>query len=182
MFENTVKSCSFFGHRDIKITEELKRKVKEIVEDLITKHEVLTFLFGSRSNFNTLCLLVVSDLKNKYPAIKRIAYTCRSESCVLERDRDKWEKIYAHLQIHLLSVEEEYEHKTKYISGRASYIERNYAMIDKSDYCIFCYDENYRPDLRKYSKRSVGYYQPKSGTSLAFVYAKQKKKHIINVI
>ncbi len=35
--------------------------------------------------------------------------------------------------------------------------------------------------MRKYSKRSIGYYQPKSGTALAYAYAKQKKKLIINV-
>ena len=54
-------------------------------------------------------------------------------------------------------------------------------MIETSDYCIFYYDENYEPEMRKYSRHSIGYYQPKSGTALAYTYAKQKKKHIINV-
>ena len=40
------KVCSFFDHRKIDITEELKQKVKEIIEDLIVNHKVLTFLFG----------------------------------------------------------------------------------------------------------------------------------------
>ena len=81
----------------------------------------------------------------------------------------------------MLGVEEEFEHKTKYTSGRASYVERNQAMINDGDYFIFYYDENYQPEMRKYSKRSIGYYQPKSGTSLAYDYAKQKKKIIINI-
>ena len=54
-------------------------------------------------------------------------------------------------------------------------------MINDSDYCIFYYDENYQPKMRKYSKRSIDYYQPKSGTKPAFNYAKQIKKIILNI-
>lgn len=176
--------CSFFGHRKVEITEELKQKVKEVVEDLIVNHKVLTFLFGSRSDFDYLCHLVVTELKEKYPNIIRKCYTCRSETCTLESERAHWEEIYSHFRkekVTLLGVEEEVEHKTKYTSGRASYVERNQAMINDSDFCVFYYDENYQPEIRKYSKRSIGYYQPKSGTALAYAYAKQKKKLILNV-
>ena len=178
------KTCSFFGHRKIEITEEFKQKVKEIIEDLIVNHNVLIFLFGSRSDFDYLCHFVVTELKEKYPNIKRIAYTCRSETCILESERQKWEEIYSHFRkekVTLLGVEEEFEHKTKYTSGRASYVERNQAMINDSDYCVFYYDENYQPPSRKHSKRSINCYQPKSGTKLAYDYAKQKKKTIFNI-
>lgn len=60
-------------------------------------------------------------------------------------------------------------------AGVARYVERNQEMIDGSDYCIFYYDENYKPPKRKYSKCSVGDYQPKSGTKVAFDYAYQKR-------
>ena len=102
----------------------------------------------------------------------------------MESERAHWEEIYSHFRkekVTLLGVEEEVEHKTKYTSGRASYVERNQAMINDSDFCVFYYDENYQPEIRKYSKRSIGYYQPKSGTALAYAYAKQKKKLILNV-
>lgn len=182
--EIRYKICSFFGHRKIEITEELKQQVKEIVEDLIVNRNVLIFLFGSRSDFDYLCHLVVTELKEKYPIIKRIAYTCRHETCTLESEREHWEAVYSHFRkekVTLLGVEEEVEHKTKYTSGRASYVERNQAMIDNSDYCVFYYDENYQPEKRKHSKRSVAYYQPKSGTKIAYDYAKQKKKIILNL-
>lgn len=61
-------------------------------------------------------------------------------------------------------------------------MERNQAMINDSDYCVFYYDKNYQPEMRKYSKRSIGYYQPKSGTALAYAYAKQKKKIMLNIL
>ena len=178
------KVCSFFGHRKIKASEELKELVKSVVEDLIVNHNVQTFLFGSRSEFDNLCHSVVSELREKYSNIKRIAYTCKSEVCILESEREKWQEIYSHFhkeKVYLLAVEEEYEHKTKYDSGKASYVVRNQAMIRDSDFCVFYYDHNYQPTMRKCSKKSFGYYQPKSGTALAFACAKRKNKQIINI-
>lgn len=179
------KICLFFGHRKIVITEELKEKLKAIIEDLIVNHNVLTFLFGSRSDFDYLCHLVVTELQEKYPNIKRLSYTCRSETCTLESERAHREEVYSYFRkekVTLLGVEEEIEHKTKYTSGRVSYVERNQAMINDSDYWMFYYDENYQPEMRKRSKRCTGYYQPKSGAALAHTYAKQKKKQIINIL
>ncbi len=178
------KTCSFFGHRKIQLTEELKRKIERVVESLIVQYNVRTFLFGSRSAFDSLCNVVVGELKEKYPNIKRIAYTCKSETCILESEREKWEEIRAYFQkrgVYLTVAEEEFEYKTKYTSGKASYVERNQAMINDSDYCVFYYDENYKPTIRKYAKQNSSYYQPKSGTALAYGYAKQKKKILINV-
>lgn len=173
------KSCSFFGHRKIKYSEKLHKRVEKTIENLVNKEGVTTFLFGSRSEFDTLCHSIVTDLKLKYPHIKRKAYTCRSESCTLENEREKWEEIYSHFEkrpVTLLGVEEEVEHKTKWTSGKAQYVERNYAMIDDSYFCVFYYDPYYQPPRRKYSKRSIGDYQPKSGTQLALDYAYQRKR------
>ena len=80
-----------------------------------------------------------------------------------------------------MGVEEDRGFKTKYTSGKASYVERNQAMIEDSDFCIFYYDENYHPEMRKYSKKNCSFYQPKSGTKLAYIYAIRKKKTCINV-
>ncbi|MEF9840764.1 MAG: biotin operon repressor, partial [Lachnospiraceae bacterium] len=44
----------------------------EEIESLIVNHNVDTFLFGSRSEFDSLCHSLVTELKEKYPHIKRI--------------------------------------------------------------------------------------------------------------
>ena len=65
-------TCCIFGHRKINETEELKTKVYNTVEGLITRENVDTFLFGSKSQFDSLCLEQVTNLKEKYPYIKRV--------------------------------------------------------------------------------------------------------------
>lgn len=75
-----MKSCSFFGHRDTPQTEELKQKVREAVERLIIEEGVDTFLFGSRSKFDELCHIVVTELQEMYPHIRRIAHLCKHET------------------------------------------------------------------------------------------------------
>lgn len=69
MLNNT---CCFFGHRTINETEELKAKITEEIERLITEKKVDTFLFGSKSQFDALYLKLVTFLKEKYPHIKRV--------------------------------------------------------------------------------------------------------------
>ena len=179
-----MKTCSFFGHRKIEETEELKIRLQNVVVNLIENEGVKIFLFGSRSDFNSLCHAIITKLKKNYPHIQRRAYTCRNETCTLEKERAYWEEIYSHFEkrpVTLLGVEEEVEHKTKWTSGKAQYVERNQAMINDSDFCVFYYNEEYKPPLRKQSHNSLSTYHPKSGTKLAYEYAKQKKKEIINL-
>ena len=86
-----MKACSFFGHRDTPQTEQLKQKVRETVERLIVEEGVNTFLFGSRSNFDELCHIVVTELKEKYPHIRRIAYLCKHETaCLATTFSEEW--------------------------------------------------------------------------------------------
>lgn len=79
-----MKICSFFGHRKIVETEELIQRIRNTVVNLIEKHNVKVFLFGSRSDFDALCHLIVSELKDQYPEIEKRAYTCRSETCIFQ--------------------------------------------------------------------------------------------------
>lgn len=179
------KSCCFIGHRKIQITDRLIAKLTAEIETL-TENGVTRFLFGSRSNFNTLCHKLITELKTKYPDVKRIAYDTKSESSVLEEERITKEGLYGSIlkkDVHLLGYEEVYKPDIVYVSGKASYIERNQIMIDNSDYCVFYYDENYTPEQRKISAKNVGglWTSANSGTAIAYQYAKKKGKRVINV-
>ena len=164
------KTCCFFGHRKIDETEELKNKLYEIIEDLIVNEKIEIFLFGSKSEFDDLCHKIATELKEKYPHIKRIYV------------RSAFQYIPDWYENSLLEhYEDTYfpEHMAK--AGRASYVERNQEMINKSDFCIFYYDENYLPPRRKNSKRDLFDYQPKSGTGIAYEYAMKKGRQIFNL-
>lgn len=153
MKENT---CCFFGHRTINETEELKAKLYKTIENLIVNDNVDTFLFGSKSRFNDLCLEVVSQIKDKYPHIKRIYV--RAEFPVIS---DNY-KDYL-----LESYEDTYYPKKIIDSGRAAYVERNFEMINQSRFCLVYYDESYAPSKRK------------SGTKIALAYAIKHQKTIL---
>ena len=164
------KTCCFFGHRKIDETAELKNNLCRIIENLITNEKVDTFLFGSKSQFDDLCHKVVTKLIEKYPNIKRI-YVRSAYQYI----PDWYEKSL------LENNEGTYFPEYMENAGRASYVERNQEMINKSDFCIVYYDENYLPPRRKNSRRDLFDYQPKSGTAVAYDYAVKKKKEIVNV-
>lgn len=164
------KNCCFLGHRKIIETEELHNKLYEIIENLILNEGVDTFLFGSKSEFDKLCLKTVTTLKEKYPHIKRI-YVRAEFPCIDENYKKYLLKSY------------DYTYFPEGIlnAGKASYVERNYEMIDKSKFCILYYNENYLPQRRKNSKSDLSDYQPKSGTKVAYDYALKKHMTIFNL-
>ncbi|MBQ7718798.1 MAG: hypothetical protein IJT38_05805 [Clostridia bacterium] len=157
--ENKNKTCCFFGHRTVNVTDGLVKSLREIIEDLIVSNGVDTFLFGSNSEFNDLCLACVSKLKEKYPHIKRIYV--RADSPTLSDN---------HMAFLLRKYEYTYYPQQIANAGRATYIKRNYEMIDKSNYCVIYYDSKYLP------QRGIN-----SGTKVAYDYAAQKGLKIINV-
>ena len=155
MEENT---CCFIGHRTINETEELKSKLYETIEKLIVENSIDTFLFGSRSRFNDLCHEIVTQIKEKYPHIKRIYV------------RAEYQNIDETYKAYLLENYEDTYYPEKIIgAGKVAYVERNYEMINKSRFCICYYDEQNAPTIRK------------SGTKIAFDYAVKQKKEIIRI-
>ena len=149
-------TCCFFGHRTINETDELRTKITEAVERLIIDKKVDTFLFGSKSEFDRLCLELVTKLKEKYPHVKRIYV--RAEFPFINDD---------YLTYLLKSYDETYYPEKLHGAGRAAYVERNYEMINNSKYCIFYYDEQNAPTTRK------------SGTKIALDYAIKKDREVI---
>ena len=164
-----LHTCCFFGHRKIdKMPELIERLTKEI-EVLITEKDVKIFYFGSKSEFDDLCHKIVTDLKEKYPHIKRIYV------------RSAFQHIPDWYEESLLKhYEGTYFPEHMENAGRASYVERNQEMINHSKFCVVYYDKNYLPPRRKNSKRDLFDYQPQSGTAVAYDYAVKNKKIIIN--
>lgn len=148
--------CCFIGHRKIPVTKELETRLYSIIVNLILKENINTFLFGSKSCFNSLCYEKVSIAKEKYLSIKRVYV--RAEYPIIDESYKKYL---------LERYEDTYYPENILKSGKAAYIKRNYYMIDKSDICVFYFDENNLPKNRK------------SGTKIALDYAIKKNKKII---
>ena len=159
------KKCCFIGHRNIKKTAKLREKLTDTVRWLITEKDVDQFLFGSKSNFDDFCQEVVKGLREEYPHIRRVY--------VRMYYPELGEPYIGYI---LRDFEDTYMPERIENAGVARYVERNQEMIDSSDYCIFYYNSQYRLPKRKYSKRDVSEYQPKSGTQLAFEYANRQKR------
>ena len=166
----TDKACCFFGHRKIDKTLELIERLTREIEALIIEKAVSTFYFGSKSEFDDLCHKTVTELKEKYPHIKRV-YVRSAFQHIPDWYEDSLLKHY----------EDTYFPEHMENAGRASYVERNQEMINKSFFCIIYYDENYAPPRRRNSKRDLTDYQPKSGTKVAYDYAIKKNCEIINM-
>lgn len=155
--ENT---CCFFGHRKIEVTDELVSRLRGIIEDLIIEKGVDTFLFGSRSEFDSLCLNVVTGLKKKYPRIKRIYV------------RAEFPHIGKNYMTYLLKSYDDTYYPEKILNaGRAVYIKRNFDMIDNSRFCVIYYNKNYSSVKSNHSR---------SGTKIAFEYAQRRELRVVN--
>ncbi len=164
------KTCCFLGHRKVENADRLEQIIYEKSEQLITKENIYTFLFGSKSKFDDLCYKVISNLKEIYPHIKRVYV------------RAEYSEISEDYKNYLLEFYEDTYFPEKIVgAGKCSYVERNYIMIDKSNFCIVYYNPEYKPPMRKNSNRDLFEYQPKSGTHIAYEYAKKKGVNIINV-
>ena len=137
--------------------------IYNIIEDLILNEKVDTFLFGSKSQFNDICYKIVTRLREKYSHIKRIYV--RADFPYIDDDY----KNYL-----LQNYEDTYYPEKMINAGKAAYVERNYEMINNSNFCICYYDESYTPQRRKNSCMDLIDIQPKSGTKLAYDYAKRK--------
>ncbi len=164
-----MKAC-FIGHKTIEKTEELISSLKETVVTLINKG-VITFFFGSMSEFDALSWEVVTELKKEHPCIRRVYV------------RSAYQYINEAYEKYLLkSYEETYFPPKIEKAGKYSYVERNCEMIDSSTYCVFYYNENYITPLKRQSKYNTTVtLRRNSGTKIAYNYAEKKKKTIINL-
>ncbi len=154
-------TCCFIGHRKIKRTKALEDRLYGLIDVMIKWKGVDTFLFGSKSEFDKLCLEIVTKLKEKYGHIKRVYV--RAEYQYIDE---------SYTDYLLQSYDETYFPNCAVNAGKSVYVKRNLYMLDQSDYCIFYYlEDGFSDGMRAY----------KSGTKLAFDYAKKKHKIIYNL-
>ena len=64
-----MKACTFFGHRDRPLA--IQPKLREVLIDLITNHDVDTFYVGNHGQFDALVRHSLRELKKEY---LKIAY------------------------------------------------------------------------------------------------------------
>lgn len=148
------KICSFFGHREICITKELRSKLLIEIEKLIKKGFNI-FYFGGFGDFDNLCWEVTTELKKQYKYIKRILCVIDLKS-ITQGKLPKWIKKENYEEIIYLNLEFDWWYKRIYY--------RNCEMIKCSDFIIFYIEKT-----------------ENSGAYKAMQYAKIRKKAYINI-
>ena len=148
------KVCSFFGHREIMLTEELyATTLTEIKKSVDLGCRV--FYFGGFGEFDDLCYQIVTKLKEDCPSLHIRRIYCVPQEKQLRKARWMTEGKYDDI-IFLIP---------KLTGWYRSIFFRNCAMIDGSDVVIF-YAEN----------------RAESGAYKAYHYALTKKdKTLVNV-
>lgn len=149
------KSCSVFGHSKIEITDSLKEKIYLTFESLIKGENVGYFYFGGFGEFDDLCWQAVTDLKGKYPNIKRIFCLSDPRHQMISK-RPKWLKNEDYEEIVYLDLNFDYWYSRIYY--------RNIQMVNRSDFVVFYVDHS-----------------EQSGAYKILQYAIKKKKQIINI-
>lgn len=149
-----MKICSFFGHRDITVSEELKIKLnKEILHLLKIGFEC--FYFGGFGMFDHLCWQLVTELKSDYPNIRRVFCLSDPRHTRLSK-RPKYLKNTDYEEFIYLTLDSDYWYSRIYY--------RNCEMINQSEFVIF-----------------YAFEKENSGAYKAYKYAKKIKKNLINL-
>lgn len=158
----------FIGHRTIADGDAVYSCLFATVETLIREGHS-KFLLGSRSEFNSMAVSILKELKPKYPHIERIYV--RAEYPHINED---------YRSFLLESCDDTFFPEALLSAGRAIYAERNQILIDESSICVFYYDSTYALPPTQSNRRLIPQNR-KSGTHIAYDYAVRKGKTIINL-
>ncbi len=74
------KACCFIGRSCILSKKEFRPQICAVVESLIVESKVDTFIFTGANPFVRLCCDVVTQMKEKYPYIKKNFYLSKKRS------------------------------------------------------------------------------------------------------
>lgn len=162
-------TCCFIGHRKIRVTEKLTKCLEDLICNLIKKG-VRIFILGDHSAFSDLCYNMLTQLKKDYPYIKRVHF--RPNYLFFDNHTKRFPDCG-------------YEHSVclgnTAFARKSAYLKRNQAMIKESDICVFYYNDKYQTKYNKTINRPLENTIPKSGTMLAYEYAKSQNKKTINL-
>ena len=130
-----MKSVCFTGHRNIKITFSLIRKLYSKIKMLI-ENGCTDFYAGGALGWDTLCERIVLKLKKRYPFIKlHLVLPCLSEYQTLRwKESDK-----AVYNIILNSADTVEFTSENYYNGCMK--KRNDRLVELSDCCLCYYNE-----------------------------------------
>ena len=155
-FNMEDKICSFFGHRNIEVTEELYTMTAAEIRKSVD-FGCRVFYFGGYGEFDELCYKIVTKMQKETPSLGVKRVYCVSQERYL-RKKVRYFTPENYEEIIYLTPSFDYWYKSIYF--------RNCAMIDKSSYIIFYAEQ-----------------RENSGAYKAYKYAKTKKdKYIVNLI
>ena len=164
MNESKIYSCCFFGEISGELSDEVLDKLYFFINDLVIKG-YKKFIFGTKTNFDFICLAIVNELKTIYNDICIVAYVRSWEGYNLTKYKSIIAKIKKCDLDLVCTVDSEVSIKTDFTES--SYFERNIAIIDSSDLCVFYFDN--KNDLFHIFKKEYDY-----------VY--RSNKNIINIL
>ncbi len=110
----------FFGHRDA--SNKIENILKEVITDLIKKHNVNKFYVGTHGNFDNMVKKALIELKNFYP---HITYTIVLSNLNFPKER-KTDNYTNYI----------YPEGFENTPPKYAIIQRNKWMIEQSDYVI----------------------------------------------
>ena len=115
-----MKSCAFFGHRNMNV-EQYREKLLQIITDLIENKGVAQFYSGFRGAFDRFCSSLIHELQVRYPQIKNtmvLSYIPDRELILPDCFGDS---------IYLLE---------RRVPKQLAIIETNKCLVDKVDYIV----------------------------------------------
>ena len=153
-----MKNICFTGHRNIKITQELRERLYNLLETMI-QNGAINFYAGGAIGFDTECELIILKLREKYPNIKlHIIMPCPKEEQTRKWKKDNEKKLYYKILSLADSTELCSEHYDKNCIKK-----RNARLVNLAD-CFVCY-----------------YYKSRSVTGQTISISQKNKLYIINL-
>lgn len=122
-----TKYCSFFGHRDFSIDENMKIRIKSEIESAIYEYGITDFLAGGYGKFDYACAAILKEIKTKFPHVRShlvLAY--------LDKKLTEYDKIYIKENFNSV-IYPPIENTPK----KFAILKRNEWILDNSKYIIF---------------------------------------------